>query len=157
MPLVVTAIELERLTRETLIRLIWLEAERAKDENADWLEAADKLASNIESNVPTSLRRLRRRIARRDLRDVEEDPADLAVTPAETSGDAQGRGYGSDRGRRSDDVVDSQPAREDDDLSGEDDEDPLSDSNHVKRLREMADLLNKIADGLTGSDSRMGQ
>ena len=38
------------------------------------------------------------------------------------------------------------------DIDG-DETNPVSDINHVKRLREMADLLNKVADALAVPDS----
>lgn len=56
--LVSTATELEDLTRQTLLRLIWLAASRAGDQNADWLPLADRIAPTLESEVSTRLRRL---------------------------------------------------------------------------------------------------
>ncbi|AHK36006.1 hypothetical protein OPAG_06817 [Rhodococcus opacus PD630] len=152
LPLVATASELENLTRETLIRLIWLEARDAKNKNQEWLEAADKIASNIESDVTTTLGRLRRRVARRRrLRATEADQADVAETPTEDVGDAQDAGLDVTQGVGTDGLADDGTEPEHDGPSREDD-DPLSDSNHIKRLREMADLLNKVADALTGPD-----
>lgn len=143
LPLVATASELEDLTRETLIRLIWLEARDAKNKNQEWLEVADKIASSIESDVTTTLWRLRHRVARRRLRATDADQSDVAETRTEDLGDAQDAGLVLTQGTG--DVVDDGTEREDDD--------PLSDSNHVRRLREMAGLLNKVADALTGPDT----
>lgn len=165
LPLVTTAAELGRLTRETLLRLIWLAAQDAKEKNQEWLEAADKIASNIESELTTTLRRLRRRSARHRLRAIEDNPIDVTETTTETppkdagtkdeAGDAA---EGLTEGATADDIVES--GVEDggkDPFDNENDEDdgesdPLSDINHVKRLREMADLLNKVADALTVPD-----
>jgi len=160
LPLVATAAELERLTRETLLRLIWLAAQHAKEKNQEWLEAADKVASNVESEVTTTLRRLRRRSARRRLRVVEGDPRDVTEIATETPAEgadakAEDAAECLTEGAAADDIVESgvddggeDPFdNEDDDVS-----DPLSDINHVKRLREMADLLNKVADALTVPD-----
>lgn len=58
-PLVATAIELERLVRETVLRLIWMAACDASERNREWLELADEVASNLETEVGTVLDRLR--------------------------------------------------------------------------------------------------
>jgi hypothetical protein len=155
LPLVATAAELERLTRETLLRLIWLAAQDAKERNQDWLEVADKVASNLESDVTTALERLQRRVAVRRVAAADGSAKDAAETPAEDA-DAEGEAETATQGPTEDsmanDIVESGTDNSatgpfDDD---EDDEtsDPLSNINHVKRLREMAALLNKIADAL---------
>jgi hypothetical protein len=158
LPLVATAAELERLTRETLLRLIWLAVQDAKEKNQEWLEAADKIASNVESELTTTLLRLRRRSARRRLRAVEDNPRDVTETATETSpedagteSEAEDTAEGPMEGAAADDIVESGV---EDPLDNEDngESDPLSDVDHVKRLREMADLLNKVADALTVPD-----
>lgn len=151
LPLVATASELENLTRETLIRLIWLEARDATNKNQEWLNVAAKIASNIETDVTTALSMLRRRVARRRLRVTEADHANVAETPNEDVGDAQDAVLTVTQGVGTADLMDDGTGREHDDPSSEDD-DPLSDFNHIKRLREMADLLNKVADALSGPD-----
>ena len=155
LPLVATAAELERLTRETLLRLIWLAAQDAKERNQDWLEVADKVVSNVESDVTTTLERLQRRVALRRVAASDGSAKDATETPAEGA-DAEGEAEAATQGPTEDatanDVVESgtddsaaDPFDEDED---DDTSDPLSNINHVKRLREMAGLLNKIADAL---------
>lgn len=152
LPLIATATNLERLTRQTLLRLIWLEAQNAKDKNEDWLKVADKVASNIESQITTTLETLRPRAARRRLRGTKENPRDTAETPDEDHAVALDEDSVLIENLETVDLVDSEPAH-DDDLFNEEDDDPLTDSNHAKHLRAMADLLHKIADALPGSDS----
>lgn len=159
-PLVTTAAELERLTRETLLHLIWLAAQDAKDKSQEWLEAADKVASNLESEVNTTLSGLRRRLVRRRLRAVQGDARDITWTATETpaddddaNGEPGGAAGGRSEGAAADDIVTSGSEDWGGDPFDDDDDDaesnPLSDISHVKRLREMADLLNKVADALT--------
>ncbi|RAL31639.1 hypothetical protein CVN56_26065 [Rhodococcus sp. AQ5-07] len=155
LPLVVTAINLERLTRQTLLRLIWIEAQKAKEEHEDWLKVADKVASNIESDVTAIIRRRLRKVERQQrLRATKENPPDTSEMPDGNPDDALEEGPVLTEDFETVDIMDSEPAH-DDDLFDEDDDDddPLSDSNHAKHLRAMADLLNKIADELPGSDS----
>jgi len=162
LPLVATAAELERLTRETLLRLIWLAAQDAKEKNQQWLEVADKVASNLESEVTTTLWRLRRQVARRALRlgVVEGDPRGITETATETPAEDSGAEDEAEDAAEvltndaADDIVDSDfedsggdPFDDENDVD-DDESNPLSDINHVKRLREMADLLNKVADAL---------
>lgn len=155
LPLVTTAAELERLTRETLLRLIWLAAQDAKERNQDWLEVADKVASNLESDVTTALERLRRRVALRRFSAADGSAKDGTETPAEDA-DTEGEAEAATQSRTEDaavnDIVESgtddSAADPFDDDEDDDTNDPLSNINHVKRLREMADLLNKVADAL---------
>jgi hypothetical protein len=162
LPLIATAAELERLARETLLRLIWLAAQDAKEKNQEWLEVADKVASNMESEVTTTLSRLRRQLARHRLRLVEGDPNDLteiaAKRPAEDAGaegEADNAAEGPTEGAAAEDIVENgaengrEDPLDDEDEDDNDESDPLGDINHVKRLREMAALLNKVADTLT--------
>ncbi len=158
MPLLATAAELERLTRETLIRLIWLAARDARDKNQEWLQAADKVASNLESDVTTTLWQLRRRIARRRLQVEGGDPRLVTkiatVTPAKDAsvdGDPEDALEGLTESTAADGAAGSGLDDSDEDLFDDEDEsesNPLSDSNHVKRIREMAVLLNSLADAL---------
>lgn len=159
LPLVATATELERLTRETLVHLLWLAAQDAKEQNQEWLDAADKIASNLESEVATRLSRLHRRVAHRRIRAVQGDPRDVAESaseiPAEEDDANSKAGDATERRKKvaADDIVENgneEPAepfghddREDNDLN------PLSDISHAKRLRAMAGLLNKVAEALT--------
>jgi hypothetical protein len=163
LPLVATAAELERLTRETLLRLIWLAAQDAKEKNQEWLQAADKIGSNVESELTATLWRLRRRVARRRLRAIEDNPRDVTEiateTPPEdagTHGDAEDAAERLTEGAAADDIVASGAEDPFDNENDEDDgeSDSLSDINHVKCLREMADLLNKVADALTVPNPR---
>lgn len=160
LPLVATAAELERLARETLVRLIWLAAHKAKEQNQKWLEVADKVTSNLESEVTTTLWDLRRRVARRRLRAVQGDPTDVTETPNEDSGTCSGseeKAENLTEGSTAEDVVVSGFDEGDaDPFDNENDErasDALSDVNHAKRLREMANLLNKVADALNAPNT----
>ncbi|MEV5554368.1 hypothetical protein AB0L44_11960 [Nonomuraea wenchangensis] len=161
LPLLATAAELERLTRETMIRLIWLAARDAREKNQEWLEVANKVASNLESDVTTTLWRLHRRIARRRLQAEQGGLIDGTETGTETPaknanihGEAEHVLEGLTRSAAADDTVESGledcgEAPINDEEEGE--SNLLSDSNHAKRLREMADLLNKLADSLSAS------
>jgi hypothetical protein len=171
LPLVATCAELERLTRETLLRLIWLAAQDAAEENQEWLDAADKVASNLESEVSTTLERLQRQVARRRIRAAEGDSRDAIKTTTDTQADeagAEGNAEDAANGQMKrlavDDIVETGLEDGDDgpfilsDDEADDDEtnderNPLSATNHIKRLREMAELLNKVADALTVPES----
>lgn len=124
--LVETAADLERLCRETLILLLWRAAHDAEEEAKDWLPVADKLASNLESDASAVLRRLRMRLERR------LGHADNAAGSAESDSDT--------------DADDPDP----DAVEDPSELDPLSSLNNSKRLRDMASLLNQIADRLAG-------
>lgn len=125
--LVQTAADLERLCRETLILLIWLAAHEAETEAEDWLSVADELASNLESDATAVLRQLTIRF------EPQFGLADAGATNTEADSD-------------SDAVQNSALTAEEDPTEL----DPLSNFNTSKRLREMASLLNRIADSLTG-------
>jgi hypothetical protein len=145
--LVTTAAEFERLARETLLHLIWLAAYDAKERNRDWLEVADKIASNVESDVTTALERLQRRVALR--RSVTaggstKDAAETTAKDVDALGKSEGTVEATADGLVGNGTDDSAAELFDDD----DTSDLLSNINHVKLLREMADLLNKIADAL---------
>ena len=157
LPLVTIAAELERLVRETLIRLIWLAAQEAKEKNQEWVEAADKVASNLESEVTQALWRLRRRAAHRRLLLEEGGPSSAAVTTTEAptednsaDGTAEGAPEALVEGATGNDTVvsDVEEAGDSFDEDYDDESDQLSSINHAKRLREMANLLNKVADAL---------
>jgi hypothetical protein len=154
LPLLATAAELERLTRETLLRLIWLATQNAEEANQEWLEAADKAASNLESEVTTILSRLYRRAARPSA--VEGDPREVVGTLAEdTEGDAEITTEDLTEGTAAYDIAESDFEHGGEDLFDDEDDytsNPLSDINHVKRLREMVGLLNMIADTLSTQD-----
>jgi hypothetical protein len=61
-PLVVTAINLERLTRQALLVLIWRACQDAVAKNEPWLEAAEAVGGEIEDELVASTRRVRRRL-----------------------------------------------------------------------------------------------
>lgn len=61
-PLLVKAAELERLTRETLLVLIWRACEQAMATEAEWLEAAEALHDATKDELVGSTRRIRRRL-----------------------------------------------------------------------------------------------
>jgi hypothetical protein len=154
LPLIATAAELERLTRETLLRLIWLEARDARQKNKDWLQVADKVASNLESDVTRTLERLQRRVAFRSVADADNPAKDATETPADDT-DAEGEAEAATEGLAEDATTNDLAERriEDsaaDSFNDEDDDtsNPLSNVSHVKRLHEMADYLDKIADAL---------
>jgi hypothetical protein len=75
--LVSAALELEKLTRETLLRLIWLAARDATERNQDWLRLADQIGPTIGTEVASALRMLQLDI---DLEATTQDEsADLEV------------------------------------------------------------------------------
>ena len=53
--IVSAALELEKLTRETLLRLIWLAARDATERNQDWLRLADQIGPTIETEVTSAV------------------------------------------------------------------------------------------------------
>jgi hypothetical protein len=156
LPLVTTAAELERLVRETLLGLIWLAAQEAKDKDEEWLEVADKVATNLESDVITALERLQRRVARRHAVAADHSVVNAIVPPvedADNDGEPEPAINAPAKDTTADSIIES-----DTDYGGTDSFDhedetngPLSMNGHVKRLREMAALLNKIADALPAS------
>jgi hypothetical protein len=166
LPLVTTCADLERLTRETLLRLIWLAAQDAKEKNQGWLEAAEKVASNLENEVTTTLWRLQRRVGRRGLRAAEGDPRAATETPTDTQPEDAGAEGNADAQRirlAADDHLETGLEDGDESLfilfndeydvdEDSDEGSSLSATNHVKCLREMAKLLNKVADSLTVQD-----
>jgi hypothetical protein len=130
------------------------------------LEAAEKVASNLESEVTTTLWRRQRRVGRRRLRAAEGDPRDATETPTDTQPEDAGAGGNADAqrkppaadGPRETGLEDSGEGllillNDENDVDEDSDKgSPLSAVNHVKRLREMANLLNKVADALTIED-----
>lgn len=78
--LAVTAAEMERLTRETILHLLWRAAQEATDHHQEWLRVADRIQSTVESDVTNALRRHRRNAAiRRAMSNADAD-ADAAET-----------------------------------------------------------------------------
>lgn len=157
LPLVATAAELERLTRETLIRLIWLEAHDAKDKNQQWIEAADKAALCLESRVTTTIAGLQRRAALRR-RLAEGNPTSATDDETMTPGaDTEVEGVAEEVADDLTAIVQSYIDGGDKHLFENDEDtartDPLSDINHAKQLRQMADTLGKIADALVARTS----
>ena len=58
-----TAAELESLTRETVLHLLWRAAQDATDHHQEWLEMADRIQSTVETDVTNALRGHRRSAA----------------------------------------------------------------------------------------------
>lgn len=123
LPLVAAAAELERLVRGSVITLILLAHNEARESASEWLEASNALNADIEGELASVSRRIDRqlRLYRSATPDEDGDTAD-----AEPDGSLR-------------------PTEEDD---------QLSDTNHARRLREMADLLNTIAAALDEGQSK---
>jgi hypothetical protein len=140
-----TAVELERLSRETIVCLIWLAANDAAEQNIGWLELADKVERNLESRVTQELRRLRRRIPKRRLITDNTELEKAEVTAWANIGMEE---------------VETISSRVDD-TEALDDPVPLDDTvdesrsyiDHAQQLREMARLLDRIADDLLASET----
>lgn len=160
LPLVTTAAELESLTRKTLLRLIVLAAQDAEEANPEWIEAADKVATNLESEVSTSLVRLQRQaMTRRRLR-PDNSPKDSSANATKSAPGTEATHEGGDaaEGLTESGAKDDETKITDDPLDlfspdDDPDDDPLSDTSHAQHLRAMASLLNKIADALTPEGS----
>ncbi|GAA1380770.1 hypothetical protein GCM10009613_05620 [Pseudonocardia kongjuensis] len=52
-----TAAELETLTRETVLHLLWRAAQDATEHHQEWLDVADQISSTVETDVTNALRR----------------------------------------------------------------------------------------------------
>lgn len=151
LPLVSVAARLERLSRETLILLIWRAARDAADEGAGWLEIADKLEPSMESRVLAKLRDLRlqrraSRVASTASDEVADESVQDAVSSSEDGGVPVDRKLALDSARR----VDS------DRFDGDQDNDESvgREQLHARKLREMARLLSDLADTLDGAERR---
>lgn len=123
LPLVRTAAELERLNRQAVLTLLSLAFHNAEETNAGWMQALEgleaEIADDLIDTVSVIKRRLRIFMAAQSERDDDADPQDQDVE-----------------------------ADPDDTGPRDDHEDPASNLNHARRLREMADLLNNVADAL---------
>jgi hypothetical protein len=134
------------------------------------VDAADKVASNLESEVSTTLERLQRPVARRrrrraavgDSRDATKTTTDTQADEAGAEGDAEDDAEDAANGQTkplADKVVetgiedgDAGPLMlfdDKDDDESDNERNLLSAANHSKRLRAMANLLNEIADAIT--------
>lgn len=123
LPLVRTAAELERLNREAVLTLLSLAFHKAEETSAGWMQALEgleaEIADDLIDTVSVIKRRLRIFVAAQAEQDDDADPQSQDVEA--DLGDAD------DTGPR---------------------DDPASNLNHARRLREMADLLNNVADAL---------
>lgn len=126
LPLVRTAAELERLNREAVLTLLSLAVHNAEEKSAGWMQALKgleaEIADDLIDTVSVIKRRLRIFMAARPEQDDDTDPQaqDVEADPVDPDG----------TGPR------------------DDHENPASNLNLARRLREMADLLNNVADAL---------
>jgi hypothetical protein len=123
LPLIATAAELDRLVRETVITLIAVAFEDALKVNGDWINAAAGLHAELEGELSSVVTRIRRRLGR-----LQALPEDEPFDPAAEEQPA----------------LDLSPTSP----SAEEREDPMSNYNHARRLREMTELLGNVADAL---------
>lgn len=127
-----TAADLERLARETVLHLLWRAAQSATESNQEWLDVAQRIQSDVETDVTDALSRHRRSVALRRLAASTAGPPDSAEPHAVASTE--------------------QPVDEDEGSH----ESPFSDVSHARLLRDMARLLETIADDLTASGTDDG-
>lgn len=76
--LAVTATDLERLTRETVLHLLWRTAQNATDQHQEWLRVADQIQSTVETDVTNALyshshRHRRAAAIRRAMSDADDE------------------------------------------------------------------------------------
>lgn len=126
LPLVQTASELERLNRETVLTLLSLAFRNAEEASAGWMQALEGLEAEIADDLIDTVSVIKRRLslfmAAQSELDDDADPQAQDVEPD--------LGDPDDTGPR------------------DDQEDPARNLNHARRLREMADLLNNVANAL---------
>ncbi len=127
-PLLADALDLERLTRQTILRLLLLATRRAVVGNRDVLQLAEQIEETLEVRAARSLRRLR------SLVDPQAEAKDRADA-TEADDDA--------------DILDWEDA-DDDTLNV----DQMSPQSHAEHLRTMAARLIAIADELTQPTGR---
>ncbi len=126
LPLVRTAAELERLNREAVLTLLSLAFHDAEETSAGWMQALEGLEAEIADDLIDTVSVIKRR---------------LRIFMAAQSE------QGHDADPQAQDV-EADPGDPDDTGPRDDHEDPASNLNHAARLREMADLLNNVADAL---------
>ncbi|WP_300400082.1 hypothetical protein [Nocardioides sp.] len=126
LPLVRTAAELERLNREAVLTLLSLAFHNAEETSAGWMQALEGLEAEIADDLIDTVSVIKRRLRIFMAAQSEQDD-DAGPQAQEVEADL---GDPDDNGPR------------------DDHEDPASNLNHARRLREMADLLNNVADAL---------
>lgn len=126
LPLVRTAAELERLNREAVLTLLSLAFHNAEETSAGWMQALEGLEAEIADDLIDTVSVIKRRLKIFMAAQSEQDD----------DADPQAQDVEADQG----DPDDTGPR--------DDHEDPASNLNHARRLREMADLLNNVADAL---------
>ncbi len=137
------AADLERVCRQTMIRLFWLASKEATEQDPRLLELADKVATNVESEVSGILNRLMARRRRlRDLSSGDEDDSVLANALDE-----------SVVSEIPDEVFNPELTVEQSLDRADEPDSPLSRTSNISALRTAADLLSRIADELERSAS----
>lgn len=126
LPLVRTAAELERLNRKAVLTLLSLAFQNAEEKSAGWIQALKGLEAEIADDLIDTVSVIKRR-----LRIFLEAPS----------------GQEDDAGPQAQDV-EAPPGDPDGAGLRDTHENPASNLNHARRLREMADLLNNVADAL---------
>lgn len=148
--LIAHAVELENLTGEAVTSLLCLAAERARDLNEPWLTIANKVADNVETRVVRALERSRRRDQRLTLEEglaPQGDVRDELQSGSES--DLPSWTVGSEQH--------SPPTKPHSLATGttlrlpSESQDIAIAARHVTRLREMANMLNRVADELSNS------
>lgn len=126
LPLVRTAAELERLNREAVLTLLSLAFHNAEETSSGWMQALEGLEAEIADDLIDTVSLIKRRLRT------------FMTAQSEQNGDAdpQAQDVEADLG----DLDENGPR--------DDHENPASNLNHARRLREMADLLNNVADAL---------
>jgi len=93
-PLGEIACELERLTRETVLHLLWRAARDATDHHQDWLDVANRIQSTVETDVANALHRYRRSAAIRhamSAADADDEAAEEGADESPFSDASQAR------------------------------------------------------------------
>lgn len=129
LPLIRTAAELERLNREAVLTLLSLALRNAEETSAGWMQALEGLEAESADDLIDTVSVIRRRLRIFMAAQSEQvDDADPQAQDAEAEpGDSDSTGPRIDH------------------------EEPTSNLNHARRLREMAVLLNNVADALAPS------
>lgn len=156
LPLVATATKLEGIARKTVMRLIWLAAQDAQHKNQEWLEVARQIESNLEVNVTAILEQIQHSYGFRAfaIGGSDEDDTEMPVgnIGAESEDEAAVEGVTADvmsNGVIECDIESDAIGPGDGDAEEDVADDPVSNLSHAKCLREMAEVLNRIADNLS--------
>jgi hypothetical protein len=153
LPLVAAAVELERLTQDTVVSLICLAAEDAQESNDAWLELADKVTSNVESRVTRDLQRLRRRRGAHPPSKADQPDEEIGTESATELSSSSAEAIDQDGASASEDRTCSNKARFDLPVEEDNASDTTTNSYHAARLRAMADVLTRMADQLAVADA----